>query len=589
MITGARAALGIVIVGIAIWNLKKAAPLEPRRVIRLDHVLPEDQEIVIPAMRFGHTLAVSPDGNQFVYSTSKGLFLRSADELNAVLIPGTAENPQSPFFSPDGQWIGYWSQADNKLKKISIRGGAPVALCSVYWVYGAIWYPDNNIIFSDVIGGVRRVSANGGTPELLVKGTTAAPQLLPDGKSLLFTDVSKQPYRIVVQSLKSGELKELFAGMAARYLATGHLVYGLQNNMNLFAVAFDARKLEVKGGPVPIVEGVDRIMAAFSDSGTLVYLPGTAAASASGYTLVWVDGEGKEESLGAPPNQYLFPKISPDGTRVALTILGENYDIWIWDLARKTMTRLTFDKASDIQPIWTPDSKRILLFTGREGRFGGIFWKQADGTGEEQKLVALPDRQLYPYALSNDGKTLVVLETENPFTKGDIGMLSMEGEHARKPLLNNPDYMEVQPKLSPDGKWMAYVSGEFGKSEVYVRPFPDVNKGRWQVSTKGGVSPLWAPNGREPFYFGEDDGSVTAVAVETGQAFSAATPRKLFSRAPYLGGGAIPGTPWDIHPDGKRFLMIKQLGAAPTAAGALRKINIVLNWVEELKQRVPVK
>jgi serine/threonine protein kinase len=579
----------IVIVAVAIWNLKQAPPPEPRRVIRLDHVLPEDQQIVIPAMRFGHTLAVSPDGNQFAYSTSKGLFLRSVDELNAVLIPGTAENPQSPFFSPDGQWIGYWSQTDNKLKKISIRGGAPVALCNVFWVYGATWYPDNTIIFSDVLGGVRRVSANGGTPELLVKGMTVAPQLLPDGKSLLFTDVSQQPYRIVVQPLKSGERKELFAGAAARYLATGHLVYGLQNNMNLFAVAFDARKLEVKGGPVPIVEGVDRMIAAFSDSGTLVYLPGTAAGSTSGNTLVWVDREGKEESLGAPPNQYLFPKISPDGTRIALAILGENQDIWIWDLARKTMTRLSFDKASVVQPIWSPDGKRILFFSGKEGKFGAIFWKQADGTGEEQKLVALPDRALYPYALSNDGKTMVVVETANPYTQGDIGMLSMEGEHAPKPLLNNPDYVEVQPKLSPDGKWIAYVSGESGKSEVYVRPFPEVNKGRWQVSTKGGVSPLWAPNGRELFYFSEDDGFVTAVAVETGQAFSAATPRKLFPRPPYLGGGVTPGTPWDIHPDGKRFLMIKQPGAAPTAAGGLRKISIVLNWVEELKQRVPVK
>jgi serine/threonine protein kinase/Tol biopolymer transport system component len=578
----------LVIAGIAVWNLKQAPPPEPRRVIRLDHVLPADQQIDIPVMQFGHTLAVSPDGNQFVYTISKGIFIRSINELSAVLIPGTSGNPQSPFFSPDGQWIGYWSKTDNKLKKISVRGGAPVALCNTAWAYGAIWYPDNTIIFSDVLQGIMRVSGNGGTPEALVKGMTVAPQLLPDGKSLLFTDVEKQPYRIVVQSLKSGERKELFAGAGAHYLPTGHLVYGLQNNNNLFAVAFDAHKLEVKGGPVPIVEGVDR-MAAYSDSGTLVYLPGTTATPASGNTLVWVDREGQEESLGALPDRYVFPKISPDGTRVALAIIGENPDIWVWDLARKTMTRLTFDKGSDIQPIWTPDSKQVLFFSTREGKFGGIFRKQSDGTGEDQMLVAAPDRQLFPWAMTNDGKTLVVVDTSNAASKGDISMISIEGDHARKPLLNQDEYIETQAKISPDGKWLAYVSNESGKGEVYVRPFPEVNKGRWQVSTKGGVSPLWAPNGRELFYFSEDDGCVMTVSVETGQAFSMDTPKKLFSRLPYLGGGATPGTTFDIHPDGKRFLMLKKPEAAPSAQGGPRKITIVLNWLEELKQRVPVK
>lgn len=588
MLPWIAALLGVVIVGVGVWNLKRPPAPEPRPVIRLDHVLPEDQQIFIPPMRFGHTLAVSPDGNQFVYATTRGLFLRSVNELSAVLIPGTSENPQSPFFSPDGQWVGYWSQTDNKLKKISIRGGAPVALCSAFWIYGAIWYPDNTIIFSDVLSGVMRVSANGGTPETLVKGITAAPQLLPDGESLLFTDAAKRPYTITAQSLKSGQRKELFAGAAARYLPTGHLVYGMQNNSNLFAVAFDPKTLEVKGGPIPVVEGAQ--MFAVSDSGTLAYLPGAAAAtSSSGDTLMWVDKQGKEEPLGAPPNQYIFPKLSPDGTRIAVTVYGENPDIWIWDLARKTMTRLTFDKSSDVQPIWTPDSKRILFYSARDSKFGGIYRKQADGTGEDEKLVAAPDRQLYPWALSNDGKTLVVQDTPNAFTKGDISMISMEGDYARKPLLNQDAYMETQAKLSPDGKWMAYASAESGASEVYVRPFPEVNKGKWQVSTKGGVSPLWAPDGRELYYFGEEDGSVMAVAVETGQAFSMGTPRKLFSRLPYLGGGSTPGTPWDIHPDGKRFLMLKSPGAASAAPGNPRKITVVLNWLEELKQKVPAK
>jgi eukaryotic-like serine/threonine-protein kinase len=327
-----------------------------------------------------------------------------------------------------------------------------------------------------------------------------------------------------------------------------------------------------------------------SDSGTLVYLPGTTGSAPSGgVTLVWVDRDGKEEPLGVSPNEYLFPKISPDGTKVAVAILGDNPDIWVWDIARKTMTHLTFDKQNDYQPIWSLDSRQVLFYSEREGKFGGIFRKQADGTDEEKKFVSVPDRQLYPWVLSRDGKTLVVLDTPDPYTAGDISMMPMEGDHTRKTLLHNPDYVQVQPQLSPNGKWMAYVSNESGKSEVYVRPFPEVDKGRWQVSIKGGVSPIWAPNGTELFYFSEDDSSVTAVAVETEQAFSAATPTKLFSRVPYRGGGSTPGTPGDIHPDGKRFLMLKLPSAAPSAPAGARKFTIVLNWIDELKQRVPVK
>jgi serine/threonine-protein kinase len=255
------------------------------------------------------------------------------------------------------------------------------------------------------------------------------------------------------------------------------------------------------------------------------------------------------------------------------------------------MTRLTFDKGSDLQPVWTPDSKQVLFFSERGGKFGGIFRKQADGAGEEQELVAPPDRQLYPWVLSSDGKTLVVLDTPDPYTKGDLSMLSMEGDHARKSLLQNPDYLETQPRLSPDGKWIAYVTNESGQTniEVYVRPFPEVNKGRWQISTNGGTAPLWSPNGRELYYLSEEDGGVTVVPVETGETFRAGTPKKLFSRTPYWGGGNTPGTAWDISPDGKRFLMLKLPSATPSAPAGARKFTIVLNWTEELKQRVPVK
>jgi serine/threonine-protein kinase len=376
----------------------------------------------------------------------------------------------------------------------------------------------------------------------------------------------------------------LFAGVGAWYLRTGHIVYGLPNNSNLFAVPFDLDRLEVTGGAVPIVEGV--IEAAVSDAGTLAYVPGaTSGAGETGRSLVWVNREGKEEPLGAPLNQYRHPNISPDGTRVAVTIGGENPDVWIWDSIRKTLTRLTFDKGNDLQSIWTPDGKRILYASTREGPLQSLYWKAADGTGAIEKVGSLPDRALLPWCWADGGKTIIMLETDFG-TKWDIGMMSMEGDRARKPLLNE-DPMELNPKISPDGKYMAYGSTESGEMEVYVRLFPEVNKGKWQVSTSGGNSPLWSPDGRELFNFTEDN-TVMAVAVETKPAFNLGTPGKLFAGSFVNGVGE--GTPWDIHPDGKRFLMMKPPGVAPTAGAASRpKITVVVNWLEELKKRVPVK
>jgi serine/threonine-protein kinase len=266
---------------------------------------------------------------------------------------------------------------------------------------------------------------------------------------------------------------------------------------------------------------------------------------------------------------------------VALTIAATGgTDIWIWDLVRKTMTRLTFEKNNN-NSLWTPDGKRIVYLSMREGG-SGVYWKAADGTGEDEKLASASDRVLCPGSWSRDGKNLVMTEMSSSY-KFDIGMLSMEGDRARKPLLQHDKYSEIGPLISPDGRWMAYTSDESGQNEVYVRPFPDVNKGKWQVSTSGGDNPLWSPNGRELFYHSSD--SVMAVSVETGPAFSLGTPKALF-RGTYV--GLVSDAGWDISPDGKRFLMMKEPQSTTAAGGATMKINIVLNWFEELKQRVPV-
>jgi serine/threonine protein kinase len=603
-----------VITGAIVWKLRKP---EPRRVMRFTYELPDGQQF--NRTQFGAiSLAVSPDGSQFVYGTTEGLYLRSVDALDARLIAGTDKDSMQPFFSSDGQWIGYVSKSDLKLKKIAISGGAPVVICDTGpMVIGARWDSDNTIVYSDLLGGgVMRISANGGTPESLIKmsmadasksGFPAAPQMLPDGKTLLFTnafDFNIAKMQIVIQSLKSGERKVLLrSGFGASYLSTGHLVYQLLNTniVNLLAIPLNLDKLEVIGGSVPVLEGIGAW--AISDSGTLVYVsqPGTAAeskseagakvAASSGRTLVWVNRQGKEEPLAAAPNEYSLFKISPDGTRVALTVgTSPNQDIWIWDVVRESMTRLTFDERDDSVPLWTPDGKRIVYSSLREaGTPGGIFWKAADGTGEVEKLAPAPNRGIYPFSRSKDGKTLALWEVTLAPLQTDIGMLSMEGDHARKPLLQEK-YNEDYPQISPDGRWLAYASNESGKYEVYVRSFPDVNKGgRWQISTNGGDSPLWSPDGRELFYRNGD--SFMAVEVETDPAFRPAKPKVLFKGTYFSTGAPFDFTLWDISPDGRRFLMMKPpawTGAAPTTAGP-RKINIVLNWFEELKQRVPGK
>jgi Tol biopolymer transport system component len=571
-----------VIVGLAVWQFR--APGLPQ-VMRFEYYLPEGLQLSTS----GTPLAVSPDGKQFVYSTTQGLYLRSVEELTAKLVAGTEGNTQQPFFSPDGKSIGYFAVNDRQLKKIGISGGAPVTLCSVMQPLGAWWNADDTIIYGQYpVSPIMRVSANGGTPEALIQpeaGLSIFPQVLPDGKSVLYTSsFSANQGRIMVQQFKSGEPKELFPGSMARYLPTGHIIYRLPNDNNLYAVAFDIDRLEVTGGHVPIVEGM--VVGAVSEAGTLAYIPGTSSSGASGNerTLVWVDREGNEESLGAPPNDYGYPKISPEGTRVALTVGGDNDDIKIWDTLRKTLSRLTFDEAADLQSIWTPDGDRIVFASRREGPLTSIYWKKADGTGTTEKLGSMPDQGLMPWCWSRDGKTLIVAETDGG-TQWDIGMLSMEGDHTEKQLLRT-EHTEINQQISPDGGYMAYASDESGQMEVYVRSFPDMDAGKWQVSTNGGESPLWSPDGKELFYIVE--GAYMAVPVEMEPIFKPGNPEVLF-RGGYIAGFGE-GTPWDIHPDGKRFLMMKQAGTPASAEAASQpKIVIVTNWFEELKQRVPVE
>ncbi len=582
------AILCIIVAGVAVWKFK---PAESRQVMRFYHDLPDSQQF---SNLYYHALAVSPNGKKFVYSTPTGLYMRSVDELTAKLIAGTEENTQNPFFSPDDQLLGYFSAKDGKLKKINVNGGSPVVLCGgIAQLRGAWWNEDNTISYAQFGHDIMRISANGGTPASIVKLKSGDllihPQILPDGKSILYTsDSLSGQQKIMVQSVKSGETKELFSGSDAQYLPTGHIIYRLPNNSNLFAIPFNLDRLEVTGGGVPIVQGV--MDYAISNSGTLAYIPETSGGATDRQTLIWVNREGKEEPLSAAPNAYVDFRISPDGRRVALHVASTpKQHIWIWDIVRETMTRMTFDETIDnMDPIWTLDGKRIVYTSSRESIFVGkgdidIYLKAADGTGEAEKLASSLGRGLFPRSWSRDGKNLVVWETAPSSMQFDIGMISMEGDHVRRPLLQEK-YFEKDPQISPDGRWMAYASNESGKYEVYVRPFPEVNKGKWQVSTNGGNTPLWSPAGRELYYHVGD--AAMAVPVETEPTFKPGKPTALFrgTNIRFVSGIDMNDfTYWDISPDGKRFLMLKD-----AAVEGPRKINIVLNWFEELKQKVPV-
>jgi len=604
--TGARRSLlpwiAVVIVltaittALVVWTLKPSAPEKALEISRFRYELAKDQQLANYV--FQRSLAVSPDGRQIVYATNGGLYLRSMDDLDARLIPETGGNLGNPFFSPDGKWIGYWSGADNQLKKVAISGGSPIKLMDASENIGSYsWGTDDTIVFGLRGKGIGRIPANGGISELIIKQGQDEhlhdPQVLPDGDSVLVTNLFYLPSKIMIYSLKSGKRSVLIEGYSARYLPTGHIVYASGNN--LLAVPFDLKNLKVSGKPVPVVNDIWWIEVylqyAVSDSGTLVYVPGTGIAAANAQrTFLWVDRNGKEESIAAPPSFYQDPRISPDGTRVALAVTaGGNTDIQIWDLVHKNLTRLTFDSDWHYHhhPLWTPDGRRIAYTSGNAGMYG-ICWKAADGTGKDELLVARGTKHV-PASWSGDGKTLVGLEcfptSSTSSNMTDIGTLMLQGDRKWEPLLNEK-YNEAQPRISPDGRWMVYTSNESGRNEIYVRPFPDVDKGLWQVSTSGGDSPLWSQDGRQIFYRSGD--AVMSVSIKMDPTFSNETPKPLF-HGTYVSADFIANefSPWDISPDGKRFLMMKESRSSPGEGP--RRINIVLNWFEELKQRVPAK
>ena len=569
-----------VVTGLAVWTLRPTPA--PRTVTRTVINLPPGDLL---AGLDRPAVAISLDGRQLAYVATRGsvqqLYLRPMDGLEARPIAGT-EGAYNPFFSPDGQWLGFF--AGGSLKKILVSGGAALNLGAVTAApRGASWGSQGAIVFTPTLAApLQQVLDAGGASQPLTRLETGEtthrwPEFLPGGQAVLFAaGASAATSQVAVYSASTGERRTLVpSGTHPRYAPSGHLIYVQQGT--LMAVPFDAARLEVTGTPVPVVEGVLQSAAngiaqyAISADGSLVYIPGGIEATQR--KIVWVDRKGIEQPLPAQARAYRFPRLSPDGQRVAVTIEESESHNWLYDLRRDTLTRLTFEGSINLMGAWTPDGKRIAFDSNRAGP-QNLFWQAADGSGATERLNTSEFLSV-PNSWSPDGQALAFIEIR-PDTGNDINVLTLS-DHKVQPFLRTR-FIEGAPSFSPDGRWMVYISDESGRREVYVQPYPGPG-GKWQISTEGGTEPVWNRNGRELFFRSGD--KMMAVDITTQPAFSAGKPRMLFE-APYVPTAAtFPN--YDVSPDGQRFLMLKPGEQAQTAT----QINVVLNWSEELKRRVP--
>jgi Tol biopolymer transport system component/tRNA A-37 threonylcarbamoyl transferase component Bud32 len=538
----------------------------------------------------GPAIALSPDGSHLVYVARQGgvqqIYLHAMDSLESNPIPGT-EGASNPFFSPDGQWLGFF--AGGKLMKVSASGGAAIALGEASLPVGASWGNQGTIAFApSSVAPIQLVPDAGGAAQVLThleKGENSNrwPEFLPSNRALLFVAGTAAANwinsRVVVRSAATGEQRNLIQGAThPHYALSGHLVYA--QGVSLVAVPFDPQRLAVTGTGVPVVQGVlqspisGAAQYSFSSTGSLVYVPGSVQSAQS--RLVWVRRDGTEQLLGAPAHAYFNPRVSPNGREVAVTVTDKEAQIWLYDLLRETLTRLTFVGNVNNAPVWTPDGKRIA-FNSNSNTKGtlNIFWQLADGSGGIEQLTTSEFIQA-PVSFSRDGQLLCFLEI-NPATGFDIWILQVR-DHKAQPFLRTP-FNESAPQLSPDGRWLAYISTESGRYEIYVQPYPGPG-GKWQISTEGGTEPVWNPNGRELFY--RSGSKMMAVDILTQPSFVAGRPRMLFE-GPYLP-TPLTNPNYDVSPDGQRFLMLKP---SESAEAAPTQINVVLNWFEELKRHVP--
>jgi Tol biopolymer transport system component len=573
------AVLGALLATATMWVVRPDSPSTPSPA-RLHLSFPETQEL---ASGWNPPFVFSPDGSLLVYTarqpgSPRQFQLRPINGFEARPLPGT-ESAEMPFFSPDGGWIGFFSRG--KLWKLSLAGGAPAAICDVsQFIVGASWGADDSIVFAVVGSGLMKVSAAGGSPEPLTTLREGEehwwPQILPNGNAVVFTADTTSGFRPAIVSLETGEhrvLENLGAGRLARYVPTGHILFA--EGGQLLAVPFDSMRLQVTGTATSVLDGLHTSpisgLASFavSSKGALAYLRG--GESEVERQLVLVDRNGNGTPIVDERGNFMSPSYSPDGTRVAVERFegSGRRTIWVFDLISGARIRLTTGGENGM-PVWGPSGDHITFWNEYET----IQSKVAGGDAAVE--LHRSSHPVFPGSWTPAGEDLVFFEF-HPETRGDIWVLPDAGEV--KPWMVT-EFSEGFPRLSPDGHWLAYVSNESGRYEVYVQPFPEAGE-KIAVSTDGGYEPRWSPGGRELFY--RIGARVMAVSMQTSPVFRSSRPRELFE-GPYVSGATIAAvaTTYDVAPDGEHFLMIE--GGEEKGANQL---HLVLNWFEELERLVP--
>ena len=586
--------------GATVWWVLRSTPSPAREVVRFAMTPSESEPLNIQG--FFRQIAISPTGTHIAYVAGSGesrLMIRSIGQVQAVPLRGST-GAGVPFFSPDGRWIGFFTGGSGDLKKMPITGGAPVTICHyVGTPRGASWGPDGTIVFAtnDTNTGLLSVSADGGEPRPLTKPHPAQgeqdhwmPSFSPDGRVIFFTISSERgadSAQVAALDLRTGERKTLIRGgsdavyveAAGRSQQDGFLVYGYAGTLK--AARFDLSRLSLVTEPASIVERVVMLQTAVTDfsvsrDGTLVYVPGDSSTGVA-RALTWVSRDGTEQPLNAPRRPYTSARLSPDGTRVVLAASDEANDVWIYDIGRQSLTRLTTDPNLDNSAIWSVDGQRIFFTSARSGP-PNIYSQRADGTGMADRLTISANIQGLG-SFSPDGQLLVFHEG-NTINQGDLLLLRLDPKPRVEPLLRT-SLSEGAGEVSPDGRYIAYHSNESGRNEVYVRPFPMVEGGgRWTISNAGGSRPAWSSDGKELFYLDATTAMMT-VPIQAAPTFSAGTPTRLFDGPWYV---VSTTRPYDVSRDGQRFLMIRNADGANSGPAT---IEVVVNWLDELKRLVP--
>jgi serine/threonine protein kinase/Tol biopolymer transport system component len=564
----AVAAIAVGLAAFVLWGTSSSTT-EVAPVRRLELTLPSGVELFTS----NRTVAVSPDGSRVAFvgvrAGTRQVYLRALDQFEAAPLQGS-DSATVCFFSPDGQSIGIVTNT-GVIRTISLADGLVTTVTDgANFLYGAAWGEDDRIVFVRA-GTLWQVARSGGTATQLTKlggvqGDTlhANPAFLPGSKALLFAVSAGDQRRIESLVLATGERRKVIEGGALPLYATsGHLVF--VRNGELLAAPFDPDRLEVVGSAAQAIEKLPAQLQGIpsidiSASGTVIYAP-TAAVS----RLVSVSRQGAEQPLNDVARSYANPRLAPDGSRV----LVQAGDLWIQDVTRSSFTRLTpRDAVINAFPMWLPDGRRVIYRSP-----SGLRIQDAEGSGGGQLVTGTSDYD-YPAALAADGDTLLFMRSTQE-TSFDILMLSLRNPTEIRPLLKTAAY-EGGARLSPDGRWLVYVSNESGQNDVYLRAFPALDR-RWSISTQGGTQPLWNPSGKEIFYRSGD--KMMAVEVTTTPQVTLSTPRVLFEQR-YAYGAGITMANYDVTQDGQRFIMVKD------ESGAAR-LNIILNWLSELRRVAP--